>query len=264
MSILATIETTGVVSRVNPVAKLLAALVIAIVLLLSIDWVSAGTALVLELLLLPWAGLTARQLVVRTLPLWIAAPSSVLVTAVYGRDEGAVLVDWQVISVTEGSLSLAAAIGLRILAVGIPGIVLLATTDPTDLADGLGQVLRLPARFVLGALAGLRLVGLFMDDWRQLALARRARGVADSGGPIGALRRFGQQAFALLVLSVRRGSKLATAMEAKGFGSDEPRTWARPSVLGGRDIVLVALGAAVAAAAVTAAVVAGTWTFVLA
>jgi energy-coupling factor transport system permease protein len=183
--------------------------------------------------------------------------------ALYGRDGGATLLQLGFVSVTDGSLALAGAIGLRILAVGVPGIVLFATTDPTDLADGLGQVLRLPSRFVLGGLAGLRLVGLFMDDWRQLALARRARGVADSGGPIGALRRFGQQAFALLVLSVRRGSKLATAMEAKGFGSDRPRTWARPSTFGARDAALVGIGVVVAAAAVTAAVLAGTWAFVL-
>ncbi|GAA0956679.1 energy-coupling factor transporter transmembrane component T family protein [Frigoribacterium faeni] len=263
MSVLTPIVASGAVGRVNPVAKLLAAVVLAVALLLSIDWVSAGTALVLEALLLPFAGLSARQLLTRTAPLWIAAPTSVVAVALYGRDGGATLLQLGFVSVTDGSLALAGAIGLRILAVGIPGIVLFATTDPTDLADGLGQVLRLPSRFVLGGLAGLRLVGLFMDDWRQLALARRARGVADSGGPIGALRRFGQQAFALLVLSVRRGSKLATAMEAKGFGSDRPRTWARPSTFGARDAALVGIGVVVAAAAVTAAVLAGTWAFVL-
>jgi len=264
MSVLTPIEASGAVGRVNPVAKLLAAVVLAVALLLSIDWVSAGTALMLEAVLLPFAGLSARQLLARTAPLWVAAPTSVVAIALYGRDDGAAVFDLGLLSVTEGSLALAGAIGLRILAVGVLGIVLFATTDPTDLADGLGQVLRLPSRFVLGGLAGLRLVGLFMDDWRQLALARRARGVADSGGPIGAMTRFGQQAFSLLVLSVRRGSKLATAMEAKGFGSDTPRTWARPSSFGPRDGVLVALGVVVAAAAVTAAVLAGTWEFVLA
>jgi energy-coupling factor transport system permease protein len=264
VSLLAAVETDRLVGRLNPVAKLLAALVVSLVLLLSIDAVSAGVALVLELLLLPWAGLSARQLLRRTAPLWIAAPTSVLVTALYGRDEGAVLLQVWWISVTDGSLSLALAIGLRILAVGVPGIVLLATTDPTDLADGLAQVLHLPARFVLGGLAGLRLAGLFADDWRQLALARRARGVADGRGPVAAAHRFGGQAFSLLVLSVRRGSKLATAMEAKGFGSDAERTWARPSRVAGRDLVLVAIGVLIAAAAVAAAVVAGTWEFVLA
>ena len=252
------------IARVNPVAKLAVALLISCALMLSIDWVSAGAALLLEGLLLAWCGLSARQFWLRTAPVWIAAPFGMLTTVLYGEDSGAVLLSAGFISVTEGSVALGLAIGLRVLAIGIPGIVLLATTDPTDLADGLAQVLRLPARFVLGALAGLRLVGMFIDDWHSLALARRARGVGDGGGLRGRARRFGGLAFALLVLSVRRGSKLATAMEARGFGSDEPRTWARPSVFGMRDGLVVLLGLGIAAAAITAAVLAGTWHFVLA
>jgi energy-coupling factor transport system permease protein len=264
VTLLAPIVSTRAVSRINPVAKLVAALLLSITLLLSIDWVSAGAALVLEAILLGWAGLTPAQLFRRTLPLWFAAPLAIVATCLWGHDSGAVLLRIGFVTVTEGSVSLAFAIGLRILAVGIPGVVLFATTDPTDLADGLAQVLRLPARFVLAGLAGIRLVGLFLDDWRQLGLARRARGVADVGGALGTLRRSAGMAFALLVLSVRRGSKLATAMEAKGFGSDIKRTWARPSVFGRNEWILVLIGAAIAAVAVAAACLAGTWTFILA
>jgi energy-coupling factor transport system permease protein len=159
--------------------------------------------------------------------------------------------------VTDGSLGLAGATVLRILAIGLPALVLFLTVDPTDLADGLGQVLHLPSRFVLGALAALRLAGLFLDDWRSLELARRARGTADRGR----LRRFAGQAFALLVLSIRRGSKLATAMEARGFGASTTRTWARPSRFGWPEVLLLTIGAAVAASAVTVAILAGTWRF---
>lgn len=254
---------SSAIARVNPVAKLIAAILLSIALLLSIDAVSAGVALVLEALLLPFAGLGARQFWVRTAPLWLAAPLAGITTVLYGNDSGATLWAWGFVTVTQGSVSLGVAIALRVLAIGIPGIVLFATTDPTDLADGLAQVLRLPSRFVLGGLAGLRLVGLFVDDWRTLGMARRARGVGD-GGAVGVLRRLFSQAFALLVLSVRRGSKLATAMEARGFGSDAPRSWARPSRFGAREVVLIAIGALVSAAAIAAAVAAGSWQFVLA
>lgn len=264
MTLLEPVATEAVIARVNPVAKLLAAVVLTVALVLSIDWVSAGVALLLEAALLRFAGLSFGQFWRRTVALWIAAPLSIVATGLYGRVSGEVFWHAGVITVSAGSLSLAFAIGLRVLAIGIPGIVLFATTDPTDLADGLAQVLRLPSRFVLGGLAGVRLVGLFLDDWRQLALARRARGVSDVGGPLGAVRRLGGQAFSLLVLSVRRGSKLATAMEARGFGSDTPRTWARPSTFGSREALLVAVGALIAAIAITVAVLAGTWSFVLA
>ncbi|HEY0260613.1 MAG TPA: energy-coupling factor transporter transmembrane component T [Lacisediminihabitans sp.] len=249
----------SVIARINPVAKLVGSILIAIALLLSIDWVSALVALALEAVLLPFSGLSSRQFWLRTATLWFAAPLACLTTVLYGEDSGSTLWQWGFVSVTDGSLSLGLAIALRILAIGLPGIVLFATTDPTDLADGLGQVLRLPARFVLGGLAGLRLVGLFIEDWRFLALARRARGVGDSN----LIVRIARQGFSLLVLSVRRGSKLATAMEAKGFGSDRPRTWARASVFGWREWAFVTLAAVIPALAVVAAVVAGTWKFVL-
>lgn len=244
---------------VNPVAKMLAAMIIGLCLILSIDAVSALVALALEAVLLLWAGLSFRQFFTRTLPLWVAVPLTGLTTTLYGVDSGALLWEFGFVSVTEGSVQLGMAMMLRILAIGIPAIVLFVTTDPTDLADGLAQVLRLPERFVLGGLAGLRLVGLFIDDWRSLTLARRARGVGDSGR----IRRFGGQAFALLVLSVRRATKLATAMEAKGFGSGVQRSWARPSPFGWREGALIVIAAGVGTAAVTTAVLAGTWRFIL-
>ncbi len=250
---------TGRMARVNPVAKLGASAIITIPLVLTLDVVSATVALVLELLLMPLAGLGWREFWARTWIVWLLAPLTGLTIALYGRASGEVYVEWLFVKVSEGSLVLALATTIRVLAIALPSVVLFATVDPTDLADGLGQVLRLPARFVLGALAGLRMVGLFLDDWRALELARRARGVADRGR----LRRFLGMAFALLVLSIRRGSKLATAMEARGFGAPGARTWARESHFGAAEWALMAVGLAIALVATAAALAAGTWNFIL-
>lgn len=245
--------------RVNPITKLAATLVLTVTLLLSIDPVSAGVTLGATLVLLPFAGLDPRQLWVRLWPILVAAAIGSFATLLYGRPSGTMYVEWGILRVSDGSIDLALSIFLRVLAIAVPSVVLFATTDPTDLADGLAQILRLPARFVVGGLAGLRLVGLLIEDWRELSLARRARGVADTGR----IRRFFGQAFALFVLAIRRGTKLATAMEARGFGATGQRTWARPSRLHPRDGVLLAIAVVIAAASVTAAVAAGTWTFVL-
>ncbi|GAA3639125.1 energy-coupling factor transporter transmembrane component T [Microbacterium awajiense] len=250
----------SVLGRTNALAKLAATLVISVTLLLSIDPVSAGVSLVLTLLVLPFARLDPRQLWLRLWPIVIAALIAGAATVLYGRPSGEIYLEWGVLRISDGSIALAAAIVLRVLAIAVPSIVLFATTDPTDLADSLAQLAKLPARFVLGALAGLRLVGLLIDDWRELALARRARGIADTGR----LRRFLGQTFALFVLAIRRGTKLATAMEARAFGAPIERTWARPSRLHARDAALVAVAVGIAAASVTAAVWAGTWTFVFA
>ncbi len=257
MSVLAA-DPRSRIASFNPVAKLAATLAVTVTLLLSIDPVSAGVTLVCVLALLPFTGLSARLLWLRSWPLLAAAVLAAAATVLYGRPAGQTYAQWGLVHVTDGSLQLALAILLRVLAIALPAVVLLSTTDPTDLADGLSQLLRLPARFVLGALAGLRLVGLLVDDWRERSLARRARGVADTGR----IRRVSGQAFALFVLAIRRGTKLATAMEARGFGAPGARTWARPSVLRPRDGVLVVIALGVAAASVFAAVLLGTWTFV--
>ncbi|AND16579.1 energy-coupling factor transporter transmembrane protein EcfT [Rathayibacter tritici] len=263
MTLLDALPARGRIARANPVAKLLASLVIALALILTVDAVSAATALVLELLVLPFAGLRVGELVRRTAPVWVAAPLAGLSTVLYGRDSGTVYAEFLIVSVTEGSVALGAAITLRVLAIGLPSVVLIATTDPTDLADGLAQILRLPSRFVLGALAGMRVVGLLVDDWRTLSMARRARGVADGRGAVHALRGLASRSFSLFVLAIRRGSRLATAMEAKGFGSGVPRTWARESRLRAGDLLLIAGALAIAATAVTVSVVSGAWSFVL-
>jgi energy-coupling factor transport system permease protein len=258
VSVLTPVKGRQAIYRVNPVAKLAAAFIVAIALLLTIDWVSAAVALVLEAVLFAWAGLPARTFFLRTLPVWIGAPLAAFTTVLYGQPSGTTHFEFALIHVTDGSLELGLATLLRILAIGLPGIVLFVTVDPTELADGLAQLCHLPSRFVLGALAGMRLVGLFLEDWRSLELARRARGIGDRGR----IRRLSGQAFALLVISIRRGSKLATAMEARGFGGDLERTWARPSPFGARELLLIGIGAAVAATAITVSVVTGHWNFI--
>ena len=246
------------ISSINPVAKLAAALLIAFTLAMSVDAVSAAVALVLEALLLPFVVPSWPAFWRRTAPVWIAAPLAALTIALYGRASGQVYLGWYFVQVTDGSLHLALVTLLRVLAIGLPAVALFATVDATDLADGLAQVLHLPARFVLGGLAAPRLAGLMREDWRALELARRARGVADRGR----LRRFAGSGFALFVLSIRRGSALATAMEARGFGGTAVRSWARPSRFGWREVLVIAVGALVAGVAVLAAVETGQWAFI--
>lgn len=250
---------TGAMARINPVAKLGVSALIALPLILTLDVVSAAVALALECVLFFFAGIGWREFWVRTWPVWIAAPLTAVTIALYGEARGTVYFEWLVVRVSDGSIELAIATMLRVLAIALPSVVVFITVDPTDLADGLAQVLRLPARFVLGALAGMRMVGLFLDDWRALELARRARGVADRGR----LRRLLGMAFALLVLSIRRGAKLSTAMEARGFGAPGRRTWARTSRFAGPELFLLGIGAFISAAAVAVSVVVGSWNFIL-
>ncbi|WP_193045535.1 energy-coupling factor transporter transmembrane component T family protein [Mycolicibacterium baixiangningiae] len=250
--------TLGARRTVNPVARLLTAGVIAVALVLSVDWVSALTALVLEIPLLVLLGVRLRSFLIRGGLITVAAGLTALTNLLYGEVSGTVHWHFLLINVSDGSIELALAMFLRVLAIALPSVFLFLDVQATELADGLGQIFRLPSRFVVGALAGMRLVGLLREDWRYLGYARRARGVADHAR----VRRALGQAFALLVFALRRGSKLATAMEARGFGAYSDRTWARPSRFGAPECTLVFAGVAIAAASIAVSIGYGAWEFI--
>jgi energy-coupling factor transport system permease protein len=258
----------ALIARANPVAKMAVAMVIPIALILTVDPVTAGTALLLEVLALPWCGVGPRRLLSSGWIVLLSAIPAGLLTLLFAADSGRQFAALGPVTITAGSLTAAAAITLRILAIGLPGVVLIVTTDPTDLADALAQVLRLPHRFVLSALAALRLFGVLAQEWQALTMARRARGFDTGFGRaegfgLGAARRIGSQVFALLVLAIRRATVLAVTMEARGFGVDRRRTWARPSRFGLGDLALTLGGLLIAVLATVAGIVTGSWNLVL-
>ena len=248
----------GLLARTNPVARVLALLVATTPLLITIDPVSAGVALALELALMPLSGVSARSFFLKATPLLVAAPLGALSMLLYASPGGTVY--WQLgpAAISDHSMWLALGIGLRMCAIVMPAIALLDRIDPTDMGDGLAQILHLPARPVLAALAGARMTSLMAADWKALERARRARGVGDSSR----IRSFLRGSFSLLVFALRRSGKLATTMEARGFGAAGKRTWARVSRLRAADAVLMIVAVALPAIALTVSVMAGTFALV--
>lgn len=243
-------------ARVNPVTRLVLATLVSLPLLFTLDWLSASVALAGEVLLAGVCGVRWREVWRPGVPIAVAAALGAVSTALYGKSGGHVYWHWGLATVSSQSIHLAIAIGIRVLALGLPAIVLFRGVDATGMADGLSQVFHLPARLVLGSLAGFRMLAVFTDDWRSIGRARRARGLGDAGR----LRRGMSMAFGLLVVAIRRGTRLATAMEARGLGAPGVRrTWARPSVLTAADAVAVVAVCLLMALALGAAVAAGTF-----
>ena len=245
-------------ARTNPVARVLALLVATTPLLITIDPVSAAVAVILELALMPLSGVSARSFFLKATPLLLAAPLGALSMLLYASPGGTVYWQFGPAAVSDHSMWLALGIGLRMCAIVLPAIALLDRIDPTDMGDGLAQILHLPARPVLAALAGARMTSLMAADWKALERARRARGVGDSSR----IRSFLGGSFSLLVFALRRSGKLATTMEARGFGAEGKRTWARPSRLRAADAVLMVVAIALPAIALAASIWAGTFALV--
>ncbi|MBG0565621.1 energy-coupling factor transporter transmembrane component T family protein [Actinoplanes aureus] len=243
-------------ARRNPVAKLGAALLFSLPLVSTVDPLTPAIALLVELVLLPFFGVRYRVLARRAAPLLLAAVGVLVTMVLFAADRsGELLFSAGPFEVTTGVLATATGLILRIFAVALPGIIVFATTDPTDLADALVQNAKAPARFALGALAAFRLLPLLAQEWHALTLARRARGVDAGRNPVAKVRLFASTAFALLVGALRRGVRLSVAMDARGFDSGVPRTYARRQHFTGADTALLAC-AGVASAAILAVTVA--------
>lgn len=242
-------------ASLNPVYRMLGAFMLSIPLLFTLDWLSSTIALVLEFIILWIIGMNPWRVVKLSWPVWVGAPGSALAVWLYGKSGGATLFDWGIIHVSEHSTTLAIATFIRILAIGVPAIVTVIGIDATDLADAFSQVMHLPDKFVYGGLAGMRLFSVLQDDWAALTASRRSRGLGDDSK----IRAFMPQAFALLVLSIRRSSTLATAMQARGFGGENPRSHARISYVNKRDYVFMVVCLIIPAIALIAAVYYGTF-----
>ncbi|MDF7664951.1 ATP-binding cassette domain-containing protein [Bifidobacterium sp. ESL0745] len=244
-------------ATLNPSFRFIGGLLVALPMLLSLDWVSAGVALAVEFLLLALLGISPWRVVKSTWPVFIGAPGSALAVVLYGKEGGTLWWHWGLMTITDRSLILALATALRVLAIGVPAIIAVIGIDATDLADSFSQILHLPDRFVYGGLAGMRLFSVLRDDWAALTASRRSRGLGDENK----FKAFFPQTFALLVLSIRRSTMLATAMEARGFGSDLPRTHARVSRVHTRDWAFLAVCLLIPVLSLVVSALCGTFAF---
>jgi len=229
----------------NPLAKLGAAAMVMLVLFLSVDAVTPLLMLGAIAVAVALSGIPVRALLVRSSPLFVAALGAAFVNGLFGAG-GPSLLD-------------AAATGLRLIAIALAGIAAFVTIDPTDLADALMQHLRAPPRFAVGALAAFRLLPIFATEWDTIGLARRARGIDDAGSWLTRAWSFRERAFTLLVAALRRGVRLALAMDARGFATLTCRTIARPQPFTARDRLLLLASVLIAVGTIVVGSALGTW-----
>lgn len=237
--------------RANPVAKLIAAVVLMAVLFVSADPLTAALVLIGLAVCVPLTGVPPRDLLARTWPLLLAALSVGVLNVVFGSS-GTSAAGW----------SAGIGLGLRLLAIALSGVLALVTTDPTDLADALQQQARLSPRVAVGALAAVRLLPILAAELQILRLARRARGVEAGRSPIAAVRLAMGMLLALLVSAVRRATRLATAMESRGFGAEACRTIARPMRMHATDWGWISAAMLLGFGAVAVSVATRSWRFV--
>jgi energy-coupling factor transport system ATP-binding protein len=240
-------------SVANPLALVSSALLVAFALVSTLDVVSSALALILCGLILPWAGVPRTGLLMRLAPIALAAVLAGLTISLYGEVSGDVFFSWGLLVVSEGSLELALATTLRIMAIGGPAVLLLSRVDPTRFADALSQHTPLPHNFVIGGLAALRLLDVVGADQEMRRAMRRVRGLESKNLVTGFIR----EAVAIFVLAIRRSETLGRAMESRGFGRHSTRSQYREAQFRSSDGWWVFGGGIVGALCVWAAIMTG-------
>jgi energy-coupling factor transport system permease protein len=251
----------ALLTRVAPVTRLVAGLAWAVVAVWGSRPIVPGTlALAAVGVLALGSGLPLGRAARRLAPILLPAAGLAVLTLVFhplaGQPGAPELVRIGPLRVVEPAVEAALTLGLRLLVVALVGVLVFAPSDPTRMADSLVEQWRVPARFAYGTLAALRLVPVLGADWAAIGAAHRLRGL-DSGGPLARLVRWPRRLLVLLVSAVRRAGRMALAMDARGFDSEQPRSHYRLVRVGLRDVALLTGAIAVAGMAVALGLVSG-------
>jgi energy-coupling factor transport system permease protein len=248
-SVLPETQCASVLGRANPLTKLAIAVIWLIGLAFTTRYgppIAIATVAIAAGLLL--GGIPVRTFLKALGPLWVVALVVTAGNAAFGAANPDPLAHEILrigpLRLTEEAMATAIGLGLRVVAIASVGAVFALTTDSTRLVDALVQQGRAPERFAYGALAAYQAVPKFAQDLVTLRQARRIRGLGGTWHP--------GLVFALLVLAIRHGDRMAVAMDARGFGS-RPRSHYRPLRWSLIDGLFATAGAAVLAVALTQA-----------
>jgi energy-coupling factor transport system ATP-binding protein len=243
-------------SRRNPTVKFGTVIVLGFALTFVIDPVTPATWWAVVLAIAATAKVTPRRLLPALVPVAAFAFGIFLTNAfLAARLPGeAVLVGAGPFRLTWRGIWQGVALALRGLATATLGLTFIMTTDPTTLVISLIRHGKLPYRWGYAVLAGYRFLPSLADELGQVRLARRVRGEDISNGWVARLGAPARELRILLTVAILRASRLAVAMDARGFADARTRTYFRDVTLSWADALL-----AIGAVGLLAAVVATTW-----
>lgn len=229
----------SLLARRNPTVKLALVFTVSAVLLFVVDPVTTAVLYLLAIAgVLAAGGMGPRALVVAHLPFAAFAVGLFLVNALSRPGE----VWWTLgpFRVTAAGVTIGTALALRTLVIGVLSIAFLASTDPVALMTSLHQNARLSARFTFAVLAGYRMLQELPREWDTIRHAHSVREPLRPGGrPATSPRQLGRSVFTLLVVSLRKGERMAQSLESRGLGLSPRTTW-RPVAIGRADWIFLA------------------------
>jgi energy-coupling factor transport system permease protein len=211
--------------RRNPTVKLGLLFLVSLVLLFVFDPITPAVLYLLGLAaVIVFTRMAWRALLLAHVPFLGFALGLLIVNAL--SRPGGILWESFPLRVTVEGLVIGASLGLRSLAIGVLSIAFLASTDAVSLMTSLNQHARLSPRLTYAVLAGYRMLQEMPREWRTIRQAHEVRApLRADGSPARGPRQLLPAAFTLLVVSLRKGERMAAALESRGLGLSPRTTW---------------------------------------
>lgn len=131
--------------------------------------------------------------------------------------------------------------GLKMLAMSLIFIFLLATTRLQDLTAALVSQCRIPYEYAFMFTSALRFVPDFLAESQAVREAQACRGYVFRGNPLKRLRDYVAIVEPLVLRAVSRSETMAMSLELRGFGSRGRRQFTADVALGTADYTVLLL-----------------------
>lgn len=127
--------------------------------------------------------------------------------------------------VSSDNLTLAAVTSLKMIAMTLVFIILLATTRMQDLSTALVTQCRVPYEYAFMLTAALRFIPDFLTESKIIHEAQSCRGFSARGNPIARITAYMAIVKPLVLKAVRRSELMALSIELRGFGRNTTRSF---------------------------------------
>lgn len=202
--------------RMNPVAKLIGAILIALACFCTSNLVFIAALLVLGFALAASCGMV-RQTIGLAKAVFVFSLILAIIQ-ILTTPHGTLLVALPWGYIGTGSLRAALTTILRLIAAAIPLFLVFYVTKMSDITDSVVKVLHVPYKYAFTFTSTVRFIPMFMNDMKGIMEAQTARGVEfDQGGIVKKVRLMIPLCVPLLVSSVRKTNSAAIAAELRGF-----------------------------------------------
>ena len=217
------VDGTSFLHAMNPMAKLVCALLLAIAAFTAHSVVFLAVLILLDYVLAIVCRMVRQTLGLTKAIVIFALLLGVLAILTTKPAEGAaILVELPWGSISTTSLLSALLIFMRLVAAAIPMFLVFYVTKVNDMANAAVKVLHVPYRYAFTFSSTVKFIPTFLNDMSGIMEAQTARGVEFDGSIAKRIRLMVPLCVPLLVNSVRKINSSAIAAEVRGFNLRRP------------------------------------------